>query len=253
MGETVGMVQAQVKDRLVAGVGTALILLLLGWVLLSGLTVRLRQQVEPVMALLDLRAPPPPPPRPPRPPVEPTSRKAPRNAPSPRNLKAQATKVVAPPPVILPPVPPPVIVAPVAGVGAAPSSGASDRRGPGWGAGGEGFGTGGGGEGGEGDGIAPVQIKGRLKYSDLPEDLRGRDNLSVAVRYRVAIDGRVDRCSVTRSSGSAELDQLTCGLIEQRFRFKPSRDETGEPVQSFVVETHSWAIDRSDYDPAPPD
>jgi protein TonB len=83
-----------------------------------------------------------------------------------------------------------------------------------------------------------------LKDSDYPDDgaetgIRGR----VFVRYVVETDGRVSRCRVTRSSGSRELDALTCRLIEQRFRYDPSLDAAGRPVESTIVESHDWSMD----------
>ena len=49
--------------------------------------------------------------------------------------------------------------------------------------------------------------------------------------------------------GNPELDAVTCRLIQQRYRFRPSLDPGGRPVRSQVVEDHSWVtID----DPEPP-
>jgi periplasmic protein TonB len=42
----------------------------------------------------------------------------------------------------------------------------------------------------------------------------------------------------------AELDQIACQLIEQRFRFRPALDEDGRPVASTLVENHTWNIER---------
>ena len=64
----------------------------------------------------------------------------------------------------------------------------------------------------------------------------------MSVRYRVGTDGRASDCVATRSSGSRALDDLTCRLIEQRFRFAPSRDRTGRAVRSIIVEDHSWMV-----------
>lgn len=237
-----------VRERLIAAMASAAIVLLVGYLLVNGLHVPLRGVRDQAMALLNLQPPAPPPPKPR---VEKAPSKAAKRAPSPRNLRNAATKVVVPPPLVPLPPPPPVITAPKPGSGMAPSNGASSRPGPGQGAGGEGDGLGGGGTGdGEGDDLAPRQIKGRLKFSDLPPDLRAAaKGLSLDVRYRVGVDGRASACTTTKSSGSAELDQLACQLIEQRFRFKPSRDSDGNPVPSFIVETHSWFIDRSPDDP----
>jgi periplasmic protein TonB len=231
------------RDRMWAGLGTAIVLALFGYMLLRGLTVSLSLAIEKPMELLDLRTPPPPPP--PRPRVEPPKERHAAAA-SPRNLKGKATPVVVPPPIVPPLVPPPpLIVAPKPNVGAAASTGASDRAGPGQGAGGEGNGTGGGGDGDGDGGMPPRLLKGRLKFGDLPAALRAASvDGAVGVRYHVEVDGHVSDCGVTRSSGHADLDAATCQLIEQRFRYAPSRDEDGHPVRSTIVETHDWVIER---------
>lgn len=237
-----------VRDRVYAGVGAAATVALLGYALLTGLNVHVRQIRDRALAVLDVRVPPPPPP--PRQEVKPPEHPRPRakEAPAPPNLRNKATPVVVPPPIVhLPPPPPPVVVAPVVGVGLAANAGAADRPGPGTGAGGKGNGLGGGGNGdGEGEDTPPEQIRGDLKFSDLPPDLResGAQG-SVDVRYRVEVSGRVTQCEARVRSGPAGLGPATCQAIEARFRFRPSLDPDGRPVASRVAENHSWFIDRS--------
>ncbi|MBN8807048.1 MAG: energy transducer TonB [Sphingomonas sp.] len=168
---------------------------------------------------------------------------------APPALKATATEVTAPKP-LLPPPPQPIAAAPVANTGAAPTQGAAPVAGPGTGAGGEGNGFGAGGEGdgpgggGEGRDTPPRRVGGRIKPGDLPDDLAynltsGVD-LVVGVKYAVEEDGHVDECRVTRSSGNRELDTLTCQLIEQKFRYRPALDENRHPFKSYIVENHTW-------------
>jgi protein TonB len=175
-----------------------------------------------------------------------------KDAASPANLRNQASAVFAP---VLPPIrpPAPIVAAPRPAIGNASNTGASNRIGPGQGAGGIGDGTGGGGNGdGDGDGMGdavtrPIQIRGKLRWSDLPAELRRtRQGGELELVYRVGIDGRVSGCRVTQSSGSPNLDARTCALITERFRFRPSRDSQGRPVPSHIIETHGW-------DPAPDD
>jgi len=193
-------------------------------------------------------------PSPPRPTVqaEKAQKSRPKDAASPANLRNQATAVFAP---VLPPLrsPPPIVAAPGPAAGNAANTGASDRVGPGQGAGGIGDGTGGGGNGdGDGDGYAdavtrPIQIRGKLHWSDLPRELRqAHRGGDLELVYRVNIDGRVSGCRVTQSSGIPALDAQTCQLITERFRFRPSRDADGRPVPSNIIESHGW-------DPAPDD
>lgn len=235
------------RERVAAGLGSAAILALTGYALLLNPSDQAAPKPEPPATLLTLR-PPPPPPR-----VHPVERPVRRRAagkPSPPNLRNKATPLEAPPPIVRLAPPPPIVVAPHAGTGMAANTGAADRAGPGEGAGGAGNGTGAGGTGeGEGD-TAPRQIRGALRYSDLPDDLRARGlTVHVGVSYRVETNGRVTGCSVNASSGVAQVDQLACALIEQRFRFRPARDADGRPFRATVVETHSWGLDRTGYDP----
>jgi protein TonB len=163
---------------------------------------------------------------------------------SPRNLKNKAAEIVKPPPPVLP-TPPMLITVPKVALGMAPSTGASDRPGPGQGAGGVGNGNGGGGNGdGDGDDTPPRLKRGKLKFSDLPPDLRqGRIGGTVTVGYDIDATGRVSNCVVTGSSGNAELDRVTCQLIEQRFRYEPLRDANNRPAPSAIFdESHSWVV-----------
>jgi protein TonB len=140
-----------------------------------------------------------------------------------------------------------VVTAPIAGTGAADHAGASTVPGPCSGSGGTGNGTGSGdagdGDGDGGDYTPPEHRRGQLKMSDLPQSAEQAGiGGTVGVRYLVDTDGRVLTCAITRSSGNAELDATTCRLIQQRFRFAPSRDGRGRPVRAYVVESHSWDI-----------
>lgn len=241
------MVRTPVRDRVVAGLGSAAVVALLGWVLVFGLTVPPVLRRDTVLATIAL-APPPPPPPPVRnvrkdPPRVPT-RAAPREKPSPPNLRSKPAEIVAPPPVVrLPPPPPPVVAAPIAGPGMAATAGASDRPGPGYGAGGRGTGFGGGGDGDGDGGTPPEGIKDRLRYRELPERAQATPG-SVEVRYTVEADGSVTHCRASRSSGDRQLDVELCRLMEARFRYRPALDADGNPVRSTVVQDHEWGEQR---------
>jgi len=241
------LVRSDWRDRLRAAIPTGVIVGGLGYALVLGLGIA-PSSTGPSEALdsFDVTPPKPPPP----PPVQPKRIEShrPRGAAAPPNIRSQATPVVAPPPlVVLPPVSP-VIAAPVAGTGADPSQGASDKPGPGTGAGGIGNGTGSGGSGdgdGYGDETPPRRIRGRIKDSDYPEAAADAGaSGTVQVRYFVNVDGRVSGCVVTRSSGNAALDETTCRLIEQRYRYDPSRDADGRPVRSIIVVNQDWVLER---------
>ena len=230
------------NGRIAAGVAAVLVQALLLYALLFGLTVRLPTVVDRDLSVFGLTLPPPPPPIE-KPRVEPQKNHRKEGAAAPANLQSKATDIVAPKPVVQPILPLPIVTAPIAGIGLQASTGAAPVPGPGTGAGGIGNGTGNGRAGdGEGDGdyTEPRQIRGRLGYSDVRTDEDGPETLTVGVRFAVEIDGQVDHCVVTDSSGDRGVDATTCRLIEQRFRFKPSRDPSGRPVRSFVEDTESF-------------
>ncbi|MES3042444.1 energy transducer TonB [Sphingomonas faeni] len=233
-------------DRIGAATGAVLVSGLLGYALIYGLVVPLPAAVTDALKVFSVAPPPPPPEEKVRP--RPSPSRKPEGAASPPNLKSKATEVVAPPPVVPIVVPPPVVVAEKAGVGAEANSGASNVRGPGTGSGGIGNGTGSGGygdgDGGGGEETPPEWRSGRLRDSDYPRDAPDTGISGIVwVRYTVEVSGRVSRCRATRSSGSRVLDNLTCRLIEQRFRYDPSLDAAGRPVESTIVEYHDWSMD----------
>jgi periplasmic protein TonB len=233
------------RDKWKGAAGALVVQGALLWLLIAGLAVggspALRDKIASFALTPDQPAPPPPPP-------QPKKNSSKEGAASPANLRSTATEVVAPKPV-LPPPPQPIAAAPIANVGVQSTQGAAPVEGPGYGAGGvgNGFGSGGAGDGdGAGDGrdTPPRRIGGRIKPSDLPDDLAytlaaGVD-LVVGVKYAVEEDGRVTECRITRSSGNVQLDHLTCDLIELKFRYRPALDEDRRPFKSWIIESHTW-------------
>lgn len=234
--------QSSRRDRIAGALAAVVVQVVVGYALISGLAVGFGQAAREALATFSVL---PPPPRPAEKlqPKRVVSRKA-EGAASSANLRSKATDIVAPRPVIPPPVPPPIVTAEKAGVGDQSMSGNADVPGPGTGSGGIGEGTGSGRYGdGAGDGgreTAPRQTKG-MKRGDYPSDLADAGiGGTVGVRYTVTVDGRATGCRITRSSGSRALDVRTCELIELRFRFRPALDEDGRPVQSVLVHNWSW-------------
>lgn len=236
------------RERVPGAVAALVATGLFGWALIAGLGFDPVAHVVESLKTFDVAPEPPPPPDPVVPP--PRRDKRPEGEAAPPNLRSKATEVTAPKPLlVLPLPPPPITVAEKPGPGVQATSGAADLPGPGTGAGGIGNGFGAGGSGdGEGGGwedeTPPLQIRGDIADADYPEHLAdagigGR----VGVRYRVDPDGRARDCRVTRSSGTRELDALTCDYIQRRFRFRPSRDARGRAVAAEIVENHEWVPD----------
>ncbi|MEG3085894.1 energy transducer TonB [Sphingomonas sp. PB4P5] len=237
-------VQSSRADRLRGAVIAIVLQGLIGYALIAGLAVGFPQAVTETLDTFNVLPPPPPPPPEKIVPNRVVSKKA-EGAASPPNVRSKATEIVAPPPIVPPPLPPTIVAAEKPGVGNQATSGNADVPGPGTGSGGVGNGTGSG-RAGDGDGnggreIAPRQIKGRLKDSDWPHELADEGiGGRVSVRYVVTVDGRATDCEIARSSGSRQLDLLTCRLIEERFHFRPSLDGNGRPVESMIIQNHDW-------------
>jgi protein TonB len=160
---------------------------------------------------------------------------------SPKNIRSQATPIVAPKPPIALPVPPPMPVTQTPNIGSDRTQGASNVVGPGTGAGGVGTGTGSGGSGsgsggGGSGGIAtrPAVVRG-ITNRDYPTDVsrywpRGG---AVFIAVRVLPNGRATDCKINRSIGIPAIDQWTCKLVEERAVFRPATDANGRPVAAW--------------------
>ncbi|HEX8256280.1 MAG TPA: energy transducer TonB [Allosphingosinicella sp.] len=213
--------------------------LLLGYALIGGLGVEVSRQAEERLKLFEVREAPPPP--------------EVKAAPAPKLEKATeaaaapaapaASPVLAPPPEVRVEAAPPLPAAPVVGSGVGVLAGSSSGSGVGTGSGGAGSSTGSGG----GGGVARSArlIGGALLDSDYPRAARRKRAEGVVfLSFKVAADGGVSDCIVTRSSGHAELDATTCRLIERRFRYAPALDAEGKKVPDLVVGRHAWWIGR---------
>jgi periplasmic protein TonB len=227
------------RERLAALAAVAVVQLGLGLVLLNGLRVEVGRTGEAVERLIEVALPPVPPPVPPVRP-ETTAKPEHRAATAPRAERKPLGGSPGPKPAHAPPSVTPVVALRPS---AAPSGGGTGS-GPALGAG-AGGGTGGEGYGGEGGGTDLQKIAGDILPSDYPKSL-GNAGIGgrVSVTFTVETNGRVTNCRVTRSSGVPELDALTCRLMEQRFRFRPSTDRYGRPVAEDVDWDQDWAAPR---------
>ena len=62
-------------------------------------------------------------------------------------------------------------------------------------------------------------------------------------RVTIGIDGRVVDCTVTQSSGHADLDAATCTNIKRRARFEPAV-RNGEKVQGSYANKIRWELPK---------
>jgi protein TonB len=80
---------------------------------------------------------------------------------------------------------------------------------------------------------------------DYPATLHGESGTTV-FRLTVGPNGRVSRCVITASSGSAALDSATCRLLVSRARFEPARDRNGLPTSDIAVGRVEWRLPEED-------
>jgi protein TonB len=227
------------RERVYALSAVALVQLGLGLVLLRGFHVEVGSSAEVIQQLVSIalvKPPPLPPPKPVQPPRRPQHRQqaAPKAAPDKLGGSPGPKPAHAPPSVA-----PPVAVKPTA----APSGGGSGS-GPALGSG-AGGGSGGNGYGDDEGGTDLEHIAGEIGRSDYPPELgRARIGGRVSVTLTVEPTGLVSACRITRSSGTPQLDSLTCAIMRQRFRFRPSTDRYGRPIRDEVDWDHDWIPPR---------
>jgi protein TonB len=199
-----------------------------------------------VLRVFDVSTPPPP--QPPPPPAQQRQQSKPKEkegGSAPKNIKSEATPVVAPPPKIETPRVQQIAASETPRQGTAPTQGASDVRGPGTGAGGVGTGTGSGlggnGPGGGGTGglattrtrLARPPLSGREFPNDLLDSWpRGG---WVFARFRVDANGVITECIVDRSSGSPTIDSAVCNIARERLRFRPALNKYGQRVADWFA------------------
>jgi protein TonB len=63
-------------------------------------------------------------------------------------------------------------------------------------------------------------------------------------RFSVSVDarGKATECTITRSSGSAALDQATCKNVLRRAKFEPATDKYGVKVPGTYSNSVSWVL-----------
>ena len=106
--------------------------------------------------------------------------------------------------------------------------------------------------------VVPVQTVDRsaaVKPRNNPgEWIRSRDYPKAALKenregnvsFTLSVDarGRVSNCSVTRSSGHADLDEATCDAVKRRARFEPARDSSGQAITGTFSSSVGWRLPR---------
>jgi protein TonB len=147
-------------------------------------------------------------------------------APTPTPPPPPVVRVVSPPPVVAPAPPPPVYVAPPAPPPNWSEQGPHPRS------------------------ATPLGNPGYwVTTSDYPpRALREERGGIVAFRLTLDAAGRISDCAVTSSSGSPDLDALTCALVTERARFRPATDARGNKTIGSYSNRVRWVVPE---DPGP--
>lgn len=192
----------------------ALIHVLIGYLLISGLAISAVQQVVERVTTVDIEEPEEPPEEPDEPPPEQPQETAPpppvappppiNIAPAPPPIQTQPTIPPPAPPALV--IPPPAPVAPPAPPPPSRARGATTRNERRW----------------------AGQIQENYPSRALREETEG----TVGVRVTVTPGGRAANCQVTASSGSSILDDAACRGMERYARFNPALDDAGNETSS---------------------
>ncbi|MDP9162983.1 MAG: energy transducer TonB [Pseudomonadota bacterium] len=210
------------SNRTVSIIVVALLHVVLGYALVSGLAYNVMKKATTDLKTFDVTEPPPPPEeKPPPPEKQPNTPPPPQVVAPPPMVRMQTiappiqTVSVAPPPVITPtarPAPP----APPAPPPAPVKREAAKARG---------------------------SLVGLFSNDDYPSSaLSANEHGTTAVRLTIGTDGRVSACDVTSSSGSSALDSATCNILRRRARFTPAMDTNGQPTTDTYSQRITWQI-----------
>jgi protein TonB len=205
-------------NRITALIIVALIHIVLGYALVTGLAFEAAKKVMQKVTTVDIKepekpkTPPPPPPKPkeaPPPPVAP-----------PVKINVAVTPPQIQTVVTPPPAPPPIVLAPPAPVPPPPPKGPTSEAQP------------------------KSNPSTWATNDDYPSHaLRAGEQGTTGFSVTVGPDGRVTDCQVTSSSGSQELDQTTCSLITRRARFKPAMSD-GQPTTGHYSSRIRWVVPK---------
>lgn len=203
-----------------AFVVVALLHLVVGYALVTGLAYEGVKQIMKKVTTVDIKKdepkkdePPPPPKKAAAPPIV-----APPTKINVSTVSPPVTTVTTPPPVA--PVVP--VIAPPAAVPAPPPPRVQPKQ---------------------------AQPKGRpgewVTTNDYPSRAL-REEREGVTRFRLSVgpDGRASGCDVTGSSGSPDLDAATCSNLMRRARFAPATDGDGNPTSGSYSSSVRWQIPK---------
>jgi len=88
-----------------------------------------------------------------------------------------------------------------------------------------------------------VQRGGSITDEDYPSSsIRNEEAGTVVATFTVGTDGKVVACNA--SGASPTLDAETCKLIMRRFRFRPAKDASGQPIEETRSQRVTWRLPK---------
>lgn len=208
------------SNRTASIVIVALIHIVLGYALVTGLAYNVVKKAAEDLKTFDVEDEPPPPPEEPPPPPE-------NNTPPPPQVVAPPPIVrtnVAPPPVVATPVaPPPVITEtarPAPPAPPAPPKPVISQAAK-----------------------AKANLASYISDDDYPQSaIRNEEQGTTSFRLSIGPDGRVTDCVITGSSGSSALDTTTCNILKRRARYTPAKLADGSATSSTDSGRIRWVL-----------
>lgn len=93
-------------------------------------------------------------------------------------------------------------------------------------------------------GVAPIGSPSSwFSTADYPSiSVRREEEGTVGYSLQIAASGKVENCTVTRSSGHSALDRATCSLLLRRSKFAPARDGAGARVKGTYSAEIVWEL-----------
>lgn len=88
-----------------------------------------------------------------------------------------------------------------------------------------------------------VQTEGYISDNDYPrEAIHNYAEGTVVVQFTISTNGRVPVCEIAQSSGSDLLDETSCALIKDRFKYVPARGIDGKAVSETRTQRITWRL-----------
>ena len=206
-------------NKITALIIVALIHIVVGYALVTGLAYSAAKQILKKVTTVDIKEPEKPKEPPPPPPKQEAAPPPPVAPPVRINVS------VAPPPIetvqVAPPPPPAIVLAPPPVVAPPPPRFTPKQAQP---------------KGRPGDWVTTNDYPSRA----LREEREG----TTGFRLSVGPDGRVTNCEITSSSGSPDLDAATCDNLRRRARFTPAMDGEGQPTSGSYSSRTRWVIPK---------